>query len=61
MSDSITFNQVKVKPQERPETNRNLKLFKFYSTGKYTKTALGRMFKLSRERVRKIIETYETN
>jgi DNA-binding CsgD family transcriptional regulator len=45
--------------QETPETARNLRLIRLYKTGNYTKSALSRMFKLSRERVGQLIKNYD--
>lgn len=51
----LTLKSKKVKPQEIPFKERNLKLYEMFMTGHYTKSVLGRIFKLSRERVNQII------
>lgn len=52
----LTQKGKKVKPQEIPFKDRNLKLYSMFMTGHYTKSVLGRIFKLSRERVNQIIK-----
>jgi hypothetical protein len=48
-----------IKPQEQQDWERNMKLIRFWKTGNYSQAALGRMFKISRERVRTIVNRYE--
>jgi hypothetical protein len=45
-----------VKWQEQQEEERNKRIMKFYRSGNYNMSAIGRMFKLSPQRVRVIIK-----
>jgi hypothetical protein len=45
--------------QKRPELKRNLKVFQMYTTGSYSYNTLGRIFKISPQRVRQIYKTIE--
>jgi len=44
------------KPQEQPFTKRNNKLIEMYKTGSYNQSALGRIFKISRQQVHELIK-----
>ena len=48
-----------VKWQSRPNSDMIARILKLWNTGSYTKASLGRMFKLSRERIRQIIKNNE--
>jgi Mor family transcriptional regulator len=45
---------------ETPETERNLKMLRDYKTGSYTYRSLARIYKISFQRVAKIIKEYES-
>jgi hypothetical protein len=45
--------------KDEPETERNFKLYEHWKTGRYTKAKLGRIFKITRERVNQIIVNAE--
>ncbi len=45
--------------QKRPELKRNLKVFQMYATGSYSYNTLGRIFKVSPQRIRQIYKSVE--
>lgn len=56
MTDYITEQIEKVKNKNRqPFTERNKKIREQYATGSYSYGKLGRMYKLSRERIGQIV------
>lgn len=42
--------------QEKPYTRRNKRLIEMYKTGSYNQSALGRIFKISRQQVHELIK-----
>jgi len=56
MSDYITQQVQKVKNQNRrPFTERNKRIREQYATGSYSFAKLGRMYKISKQRIAQIV------
>ncbi len=48
-----------VSPQSTPEEKRNAKIVSMYKTGSYKIASLGRIFKLTRQRIHQIVKKAE--
>lgn len=46
---------------QEEDIDRNLKVIRFWKTGNYTQTALGRMFKINRSAISRIIKRWSND